>query len=101
LGGSSLSTVSDVVYALPLLASAHASKRPALISLLASTLSHLLNDQASRKFWCKTLWNAWKEESRGGLQVLGAQLSRLAADQAEWRELRRPGALLVSRLRAG
>jgi hypothetical protein len=98
---SSANSVSDVVYALPLLALTDAEKRPALIGFLATTLSRALRDQHSQKFWCKVFWNAWTDEveGRGGLQVLGAQLSRLNSDLREWDGLKNPAALLVSRLR--
>ncbi len=94
-------TLQDAAYALPLLASAHPDKRPALVGMLASALAHALEDQHSRRFWCKVIWNAWTDETEGraGLQVLAAQLARLDADRREWPGLKRPGALLVSRLR--
>jgi hypothetical protein len=94
-------TLQDAAYALPLLASAHPSKRPGLVGMLASTIAHALRDQHSRRFWCKVIWNAWTDEieGRAGLQVLAAQLARLDADRREWTNLRRPSALLVSRLR--
>jgi hypothetical protein len=94
-------TLPDAAYALPLLASAHPDKRPALVGMLASALAHALEDQHSRRFWCKVIWNAWTDEieGRAGLQVLAAQLARLDADRREWPGLKRPGALLVSRLR--
>lgn len=85
---------------LPLLATAHPDKRPALVGLMASTLAHALNDQHSRRYWCKVIWSAWTAdiEGRHGLQHLAAQLARLQADLHEWPGLRSPGALLASRL---
>ncbi len=93
-------TLRDAAHALPLIAQAHPTKRPALVGLLASTISHALHDQHSRRYWCRTIWNAWTDEieGRGGLQVLGAQLARFEADRREWPGLRKPAALLVSRL---
>jgi hypothetical protein len=95
-------TLQDAAHALPLLASAHPSKRPGLVGVLASTLADALDDQHSRRFWCRVIWDAWtaEVEGRAGLQVLAAQLARLDTDQHEWAGLRKPGALLASRLRA-
>ena len=86
---------------LPMLATAHPSKRPGLVGLMASTLAHALNDAHSRRWYCRTIWNAWTDEleGRAGLQVLASMLARLDADRTEWPDLRRPGALLASRLR--
>ena len=86
---------------LPMLAAAHPSKRPGLVGLIASTLARALDDQHSRRWYCRAIWNAWtaEVEGRAGLQVLAAQLARLDADRREWAGLRRPGALLASRLR--
>jgi hypothetical protein len=94
-------TLRDAAYVLPLLASTHPSKRPGLVGMLASTIAHALRDQHSRRFWCKVIWRAFSAEmeGRGGLQTLAAQLARLDADRREWPGLKRPGALLVSRLR--
>ena len=94
-------TLSDVVYTLPLLATAHPSKRPGMVGVLASMLARALDDQHSRRFYCRLIWNAWtaEVEGRAGLQVLAAQLARLDADRREWKRLKRPGALLAFRLR--
>lgn len=99
---NSLRTVQDVVYMLPLLATAHPDKRPALVGLMASTLAHALRDPNSRRWYCRVIWSAWKDEVEGrpGLQVLAAQLSRLAADLAEGAPWRCAGAVLATRLRA-
>lgn len=95
-------TVLDVVYTLPLIADAHRDKRAALVGILGAALARALNDQHSRKWWCRVIWSAWKDETEGraGLQVLGAMLTRLEADRAEWEGLRNPGALMAGRLRA-
>ncbi len=94
-------TLQDAAHTLPLVASAHPSKRPGLVGVLASSISHALDDQHSRRYWCRVIWNAWKAEieGRAGLQVLAAQLARLDADRREWPGLRKPGALLASRLK--
>ncbi len=94
-------TLQDAAHALPLLAQAHPSKRPGLVGVLASSISHALQDQHSRRYWCRVIWNAWmaEVEGRAGLQVLAAQLARLDADRREWPGLRKPGALLTSRLK--
>ena len=96
-------TLQDVVYLLPLLSSAHPDKRPALVGMLASVMSQALRDPHSRRYWCKAIWSAWRAELEGhaGLQVLAAQVARLSADLKEWPDLRKPGALLASRLRTG
>ncbi len=95
-------TLQDAAHALPLVATAHPDKRPALVGVIASTIARALSDQHSRRFWCGAIWNAWtaEVEGRAGLQVLAAQLARLDADVREWPTLKRPAALLVSRLRA-
>ncbi len=94
-------TLQDAAHSLPLIATAHPQKRSALVGLLASSIAATLNDHHSRRYWCRTIWNAWREElqGRGGLQVLGTQLARLEADKREWVGLRNPAALLTSRLR--
>ena len=98
---NSPATIQDAAHMLPLIATAHPDKRPALVGLIASTLARALDDQHSRRFYCRAIWNAWtaEVEGRAGLQVLAAQLARLDADRREWAGLRRPGALLAARLR--
>ncbi len=94
-------TLQDAAHALPLIATAHPTKRAAVVGLLASSIAATLNDHHSRRYWCKVIWNAWRDdlEGSGGLQVLGTQLARLEADKREWVGLRNPAALLTSRLR--
>ena len=98
---NSPATLQDAAHMLPLIATAHPDKRPALVGLIASTLARALDDQHSRRWYCRAIWNAWtaEVEGRAGLQVLAAQLARLDADRREWAGLRRPGALLAARLR--
>jgi hypothetical protein len=95
-------TVQDVIYLLPTVAETHADKRAALVGILSAALARALNDQHSRRWYCKTIWAAWTTEleGRGGLQVLAAQLARLDVERQEWGTLRRPAALLNARLRA-
>jgi hypothetical protein len=95
------STLQDSAHALPLIATAHPDKRPALVGMIASALARALDDQHSRRWYCRLVWNAWtaEVEGRAGLQVLAAQLARLDADRREWAGLKRPGALLAARLR--
>jgi hypothetical protein len=95
-------TLQNAAHALPLVATAHADKRPALVGVIASTIASALSDHHSRRYWCRAIWNAWtaEVEGRAGLQVLAAQLARLDADVREWPTLKRPAALLVSRLRS-
>jgi hypothetical protein len=95
-------TVQDVIYLLPTVAETHADKRAALVGILGTALARALNDQHSRRWYCKTIWAAWTTEleGRGGLQVLAAQLARLDVERQEWGTLRRPAALLNARLRA-
>lgn len=97
-----LKTVRDVVYALPLLGQAHATKRAPLIGIMAATLARALNDWHSRAWYCRLIWDAWTAEleGRAGLQALAAQLERLDIDRREWTTLRNPAALLAARLRA-
>jgi hypothetical protein len=95
-------TVQDVIYLLPTVAETHADKRAALVGILGAALARALNDQHSRRWYCKTIWAAWTTEleGRGGLQVLAAQLARLDVERQEWGTLKRPAALLNARLRA-
>ena len=97
-----LNGVQDVVYLLPTLTEAHASKRAALVGIMAATIANDLNDQKSRLYYCKVIWQAWQDEleGRSGLQHLAAQLQRLEVDRREWTELRNPAAVLAARLRA-
>ena len=97
-----LETVLDVVHTLPLLGLAHHSKRAALVGIMGATLARALKDQHSRNFYCRLIWEAWNQElmGMGGLQALAAQITRLEIDRREWKDLRNPGALLASRMRA-
>ncbi|WP_133161879.1 hypothetical protein [Deinococcus koreensis] len=91
----------DVIYLLPTVAEAHVTKRAALVGILGAALARALNDEHSRRWYCRLIWNAWSAEiqGRGGLQVLAAQLARLDVDRQEWGELRQPAALLACRVK--
>jgi hypothetical protein len=93
-------TVRDVVYTLPLLADLPPCDRPALVSACAAALAHGLNDEHSRRWYARVIWNAVEAEQGGipSLQPLAALLTRLEADMSEWAGLRRPAALLNARL---
>jgi hypothetical protein len=80
----------------------HPSKRVRAVGLLASQIAAALVEPDRRRYWCRVIWEALKgeQESRGSLQVLGAQLSRLDADLREGAPWRNPGAVLAARLKA-
>ncbi len=69
--------MSDVVYLLPVLLDAHPTKRPALVSLMVSTLAHALHDPHSRRWYCRLIWNAWTAEVEGRAGP-GCKSSRLS-----------------------
>lgn len=94
-------TLQDVAYTLPLVIEAHPDKRAALVGILASQIAHLLHDQHSRRWYCSLIWTAYRAELEGrpGLQLLAAQLLRLASDLREHPGLRTPGSWLAARLR--
>lgn len=96
-------TVQDVIYTLPLLADLPPRDQPALVSACAAALAHDLNDEHSRRFYARVIWDALEAERSGvaALQPLAALLTRLEADMREWAGLRRPAALLASRLKRG
>ncbi|MEF2280490.1 hypothetical protein V3W47_19540, partial [Deinococcus sp. YIM 134068] len=92
-----------VVAALPALWSAHPRHRAREVGRLASAMSAALAEPERRRYWCRVLWEALRAEMEGrvgGLQALGAQISRLAADLAEGAPWRTPGAVLAARLRS-
>jgi hypothetical protein len=92
----------ELSYRLGSLAEVHPGRRAETVTALASALAAALDDAGSKRWYAGLLWAALAAEieGRAGLQVLAAQLARLAADRQEWAELRRPGALLASRLRS-
>lgn len=100
-GVGSVQDVREVVYRLGALPTVHPSKRAATVGRLASALSKVLDDQHSRRWYCAVIWEAWRAEveGRAGLQVLAAQVARLAADMQEGAPWRNPGAVLAARLK--
>ena len=90
-----------MVYLSPTVLEAHPNKRGVLVDILSATLARVLNDEHSQAYYAKAIWQACRAsaEGRAGLQVLAAQLARLDVDRREWAKLRRPAALLASRLR--
>jgi hypothetical protein len=72
-----------------------------LIERLAWVFATGFKDATNLKFWCWLLWccfeGEWKGE--GSLYKLQNALTRLLMDTQEWDELKRPGALLVARLK--
>lgn len=80
----------------------HPSKRARAVGLLATQIAAALIEPDRRRYWCRVIWEALRSEfeGRGGLQVLGAQLSRMEADLREGAPWRNPGAVLAARLKA-
>jgi hypothetical protein len=73
------------------------SKRPALITLLATYLANLLNDHRSRRFYASLMWAVVRGEIPA--QYLFALLTRVIRDYLDG-HLTRPGAYLVKSLKA-
>ena len=95
-----LRSVEDVIEAVTLIREVHVTKRNPLIGFLADAMTRVFHDPTYHRAYCKLLWQAWRDETEGraGLQVLMAQLSRIHADRKEWGGLRKPGALLMTRM---
>jgi hypothetical protein len=72
------------------------SKRPALITLIASYLADILDDHRSRRFFAGVLWSVVRGELPA--QYLFALLTRVIRDYMEG-HLTRPGAYLVKTLK--
>lgn len=92
----------DVVWNLENLALVPAAGRGDAVTAAATALSSLLNDTHSRRFYAALLWRAL-QATHGGLsplRTLSHVLTRVKVDIEEG-FARRPGALLVSRLREG
>ncbi len=91
----------EVIYRLGELLEAHSGARTALIGELASALARMFNDHHSRRLYAWLMHRAVEAEYRGinAISALACALQRLLTDVAEWLGLRRPGALLVSRLK--
>lgn len=93
--------LTDTVYSLELLSETHPSRRAALVDSYAKALARGFLDAGSLNFWRKLLWDSLKAEARGqsALYQLQQALTRLQVDVNEWAGLRRPGGLLVHRLK--
>jgi hypothetical protein len=93
-------TVQDVIYTLPLLPDLPPLARTKAVSQCAEALAHGLNDEHSRRWYARVIWDAITAEQNNipALQPLAALLSRLEADMREWTGLRQPAALLNARL---
>lgn len=92
----------DVVWNLENLALIPPAGRGDAVTVAATALSSLLNDTHSRRFYAALLWRAL-QATHGGLsplRTLAHVLTRVKVDIEEG-FARRPGALLVSRLREG
>jgi hypothetical protein len=72
------------------------SKRPALITLLATYIADVLDDHRSRRFYAGVLWSVVRGELPA--QYLFAVLTRVIRDYMEG-YLTRPGAYLVKTLK--
>lgn len=89
------------VYSLDLLSDTHPKRRGELLDRYARALARGYGDSSNLNFWRWLLWRGIEGESRGEgtLYQLQNALTRLKADVVEWEGLKRPGALLVARLR--
>ncbi len=94
-------TVQDVIYGLPVLMALAPPERRLAVHETAISLASALNDEHSRAYYARLVWEAIRAEGNGtkGLQHLAAALARLEVDRREWPELRNPAALLTTRLR--
>lgn len=92
----------EVVYSLGALSGVHRSRLAERVGVLASALAFALKDTTSRRFYCAVIRRAVEAEWRGvkALSQLQHAVLRVLVDVAEWGDLRRPGALLVARLKA-
>lgn len=94
-------TVEEYVYSLDLLSTTHPRRRAEQVDRYAQALAAGYGDSTNLNFWRWVLWRAIEGDHRGEgtLYQLQNALTRLKADVAEWEGLKRPGALLVKRLR--
>jgi biotin operon repressor len=94
-------SLKEYVYALPELAEGHPTTRNQMIEKLARVFALGFKDATNLKFWCWLLWRCFEGECRGegSLYQLQNALTRLITDVQEWEGLKRPGALLVARLK--
>lgn len=101
VSSDSKTPLDETVYSLELLSDTHPSKRGELVDRYAKALARGFLDSANVNFWRKLLWNAVKREHEGQSVFYQLQnaLTRLMADVQEWAGLKKPGALLVHRLK--
>ncbi len=94
--------LADTVYSLETLTSTHKSRRSELLDRYALALARGFLDSSNLNFWRKLLWDCLKRDWEGQdtMYQLQCALTRLRADVDEWKDLKKPGALLVSRLKA-
>jgi biotin operon repressor len=95
------SSVREYIYALPELLDVHQKDRGKMIERLARVFATAFKDTTNLKFWCWLLWRCFEGDWRGegSLYKLQNALTRLLTDLQEWEGLKRPGALLVARLK--
>lgn len=93
--------VEEYVYSLNLLTDTHPRRRAEQVDRYAQALAAGYGDSSNLNFWRWVLWRAIEGDHRGEgtLYQLQNALTRLKADVVEWEGLKRPGALLVKRLR--
>jgi len=91
----------EYVYSLELLADTHSKRRAESVDQYAQALAAGYGDHSNINFWRWVLWRSLEAETRGesALWQLQNALTRLAVDIQEWAGLKKPGALLVRRLR--
>ncbi len=96
-----LGSVREYVYALPELLDVHQKDRGKMIERLGRVFATAFKDTTNLKFWCWLLWRCFEGDWRGegSLYKLQNALTRLLTDVQEWGDLKRPGALLVARLK--
>jgi DNA-binding transcriptional ArsR family regulator len=94
-------TLEEYVYTLDLLSEAHPAKRGEIVDRYARVLSRAYRDSDNLNFWRWLIWRVLEADSQGlgSLYQLQNALTRLKTDLDEWQGLKRPGALLVARLR--
>lgn len=97
----SSTSLEGYVYSLDVLSETHKSKRSEAVDMYARALARGYGDSSNLNFWRWLLWRAIEGEHRGEAMLYQLQnaLTRLKVDVVEWEGLKRPGALLVARLR--
>lgn len=91
----------EYVYSLDLLTDTHKQHRGEAIDRYAHALAAGYGDSTNLNFWRWLLWRCLEAEHRGlgSFYQLQNALTRLRADVQEWAGLKKPGALLVYRLK--